>query len=345
MALITIQSERKLGVTIGSRLQWPDEEYIKIARIAESLGYHSFILGESWGRDPFTLLTMMAMNTNRILLGVGITGMWARTPALLAQTATSLDTISKGRFILGLGTGNRLLAEQWHGAQPERPLRRMREFIEIMRMAWRGEPLQYQGQIFKLDGRFTLAFRGPREHIPIYMGTSGPKLTELAGEIADGWMPARTDIYQLDVLKSHLDTGARRAGRDPSTLEISPSIPTVVSGDAESARQRGKETLALYVGGLSIEVYELMIRYGFKEEANAIRDAWGRGDHKAAAIAVSDEMLDHLVIAGSAEHCRKQLQVCYAGGMDCPRLSFDETTPIDEVYATLEALAPITSTP
>lgn len=340
MAIATDQKDRKLGISLGSRLQWSDKEFIEVAQTAESLGYHSLYLAESWGRDQFTLLTMMALNTSRILLGTSITGMWARSPAALAQTATSLDTIANGRFILGLGTGNLLVVEQWHGIKPERPLRRMREFIEIMRMVWRGEPLQYQGQIFKLDGRFAIAVKGPRESIPIYIGASGPKLSQLAGELADGWLPTLTDIYQVDILKSELHIGAQRAGRDPDTIDISPSIPTVVGDNVELARQRGKDRLALYVGGLSDKYHELMIRYGFKQEADAIKGAWSRSDQKAAAAAVSDEMLDHFTIIGNAEYCRKQFEVCYASGMDCPQISFVETTPFEEVYRTLQALAP-----
>ena len=340
MAIATDQKNRKLGLSLGSRLQWSDEEFIKVAQMAESLGYHSLHLAESWGRDQFTLLAMIARSTDRILLGTSITGMWARSPAALAQTASSLDTIANGRFILGLGTGNLLVVEQWHGIKPERPLRRMREFIEIMRMVWRGEPLQYQGQIFKMDGTFTSAVKGPRERIPIHVGASGPKLTQLAGELGDGWLPTHTDIYRLDVLKSQLDIGAQRAGRDPNTIDISPAFPTVVGDDIEPARQRGKEHLALYVGGLSDKYHELMIRYGFKEEADAIKDAWGRGDHKAAAAAINDEMLDHFAIMGNVEHCHKQFEVCYASGMDCPRISFAETAPLEDVYRTLEALAP-----
>ena len=283
---------------------------------------------------------MVALNTSRILLGTSITGMWARSPAALAQTASSLDTIANGRFILGLGTGNLLVVEQWHGIKPERPLRRMREFIEIMRMVWKGEPLQYQGQIFKLDGRFTMAVKGPRERIPIYIGASGPKLTQLAGELADGWLPTHTDIYQVDILKSQLDIGAQRAGRDPNTIDISPSVPTVVGDDVEPARQRGKGPPGPVRGWPQRQVSRADGPVWLQEGGRCHKGCVEQGDHKAAAAAVSDEMLDHFTIIGNAEHCRKQFEVCYASGMDCPRISFAETAPLEDVYRTLETLAP-----
>jgi alkanesulfonate monooxygenase SsuD/methylene tetrahydromethanopterin reductase-like flavin-dependent oxidoreductase (luciferase family) len=334
------QLNRKLGVSLGSRLQWSDEEFVRVAQLAEKLGYDSLLLAESWGRDHFTVLSLMAKNTSRILLGTSITGLWARSPAALAQTASSLDTMAGGRLILGLGTGNLLVVEQWHGLKPERPVRRMREFIEIMRMIWRGERMKYEGEIFKLDGTFTPAYKGPRDYIPIYIGASGPKLTQLAGEISDGWMPTHVDIFKLDVLRSELDIGAQKAGRDPSNISITPGIATVVSDNPGPARERAKGRLALYVGGLSDKYHELMIRYGFKIEADKIRAAWKKEDYSSATTAVSEEMLDHFVIVGNAEHCQKQLEVCYSSGIDHPRIALDESTPMEDVYKSLEILAP-----
>ncbi|MBI2165601.1 MAG: LLM class flavin-dependent oxidoreductase [Chloroflexi bacterium] len=330
----------RVAIALGSRNVQSNEEIIKLAQAAESLGYEAAFSGESWGRDLVTILTMVALNTKRIKIGTSIAGVWARTPALMAQTAASLDSISGGRLILGLGTGNLSLVQGWHGEPASRPTRRTREYVEIVRMILRGERLKYDGQIFKIDGQFQLAFRGPRDHIPIYIGSAGPKMTELAGEIGDGWMPTHSDIFQFHVMKEDFVKGCRRAGRDPDTIDVIPSIPAWVTDDVEFARSKFREHRAMYVGGLSDRYYQLMGRFGFKDEAERIRAAWAGGDRKAAAAAVSDAMVDHFSIIGTPEHCRKQLEACWAAGMHMPRISMFESMPTKDMYRTLEALAP-----
>ena len=330
--------KQRVAIALGSRSVHSKEDLIKLAQTAEALGYEAAFFGESWGRDLVSLLTLVALNTKRIKLGTSIAGVWARSPALMAQVAVSLDDISGGRLILGLGSGNLSLVEGWHGLPPDKPVQRTREYIDIVRMGIRGEPLKYDGQFFKPNGRFQLAFKGPRDRIPIYVGSAGPKMTELAGEISDGWMPTHPDIFQFDIMKEDLAKGAERVGRDPDSFDIIPSMPACVDEDG-SARETFRKHRAMYIASLSDRYYKQMERFGFKEEADHIKAAWDKGDYDAAAAAVTDEMVDHASIIGRPDHCRKQLEACWAAGMHMPRISVLEPD-LKKVYRTMEVLAP-----
>jgi alkanesulfonate monooxygenase SsuD/methylene tetrahydromethanopterin reductase-like flavin-dependent oxidoreductase (luciferase family) len=330
--------KQSVAMSLGSRSTHSKEEIIKLAQAAESLGYEAIFFGESWGRDLVSLMTMVALNTKRIKLGTSIAGVWARTPGLMIQTALSLDDICNGRLILGMGSGNLSLVKDWHGLPANQPVQRTREYIDILRMGIRGEKLQYEGNFFKLDGRFQTAFKGPRDYIPIYIGSAGPKMTELAGEISDGWMPTHSDILKFDLMKEDFAKGAKKANRNPNDFEVIPSMPACVDEDG-TARQRFRENRALYIAGLSDRYYKLTQRFGFGEEADRIKDAWDRGDYKAAANAVSDEMIDRSSIIGTPDHCRKQLEACWNAGMHMPRISV-VNPDLKVVYKTMEVLAP-----
>ncbi len=341
MAPADITNNKRVSICFGSRILWSDEELIKVAQAAESLGYETIFMAESWGRDVFTLLTLLALNTKRIKLATGIAGIWARSPTMTAQTAASLDNMSDGRFILGLGTGNPLVVEEWHGQEFKRPLQRTREFTEIVRMVISGQRLDYQGKLFKFNGSFQPVNKGPRDRIPVYIAAIGPRLTELAGEIADGWMPVYAVLPKFHILKGHLDIGAQRAGRDPSAIDIALCIVTCVDEDEEWARLQFRERLALRVGGMGDRYHDLMCRSGFKEEADGIRATWTQGDHKRAAALVTDEMVDNMTIIGKPELCRERLETCYSVGVNMPILSFLDHLPLKVVYRSLEALAPL----
>lgn len=333
----------RISISFGSRITWSDEELINVAQAAESLGYEGIYIAESWGRDHITLLTMLALNTKRIKLGTGVTGTSARTPATMAQTASSIDSISNGRFVLGLGPGNPLLIEEWHGVPFTKPVKLMREFTDVVRMVWSGKHVEYDGEFFKLGGKIQSVYSGPNEQIPIYHAAIGPKLIELAGEIADGWMPTHTDFTRFDVLKKHLEIGAKRAGRTIDDIDIACGFMSCVDDDEDWARLRSKERLALYIGGLSDRYHNLMTRFGYGEEADRIQSAWVKGDEKAAAAAVTDEMVDNITITGTPEHCRKQLEASYEAGINMPIVSMNDGVPLKSVYKALEALAPASS--
>ena len=207
-----------LGVAIGSRRDVSTEEIVSMARLADRLGYASVWVGESWGRDAFTLLTMIACHTTNVRLGTGIVPVYSRTPALLAQTAASLDAISNGRAILGLGTSGRLVIEQWHGEKFDRPLLRTREYIEIIRMALAGERVNYDGRYYQVQ-RFRMATEPVQERLPIYVASLGPKNLELTGQLADGWLPTWVDVLRLPEMREQVVRPAVAAGDKRRTLQ------------------------------------------------------------------------------------------------------------------------------
>lgn len=330
----------RMAVGIGSRIQWSNDEIIKIAQDAEALGYDTICVAESWGRDQVTILAMLAMHTSRVKLATGITGTWARSPGCMGQTAISLDTLSNGRFVVGVGSGNPLPVQHWHGATFTKPLTRMREFIEVMRQVWSGQPLQYDGEFYHPGGRYPAAFKGPRDHIPVYVASIGTKAIEMTGELADGWMPVHVDVENFQVLKQHLDAGARRAGRDPSLIDISAGAQTCVDDDEERARIQVKNRLGWYIGR-GYRYRDLMARYGFADEAERIRLAWDSGGLEAATRAVTDQMVDRLGIAGTPEQCRRQIQRYYAAGIHQVQISLQENVTLESARRTIEALAPV----
>ncbi|MEZ4547320.1 MAG: LLM class flavin-dependent oxidoreductase [Thermodesulfobacteriota bacterium] len=170
---------------------WPDikpGELVEFARLAEGLGYHSIWVPEMWGRDAFSILGLLAANTTRIKLATGIVPVFSRAPSVIAQTIATLDEISGGRMILGLGTSGPAVIENWHGMKFKKPLQRTREYVEIIRMILSGGKVDYDGEIFKLKG-FRLQFSPPRPDIPILVAAIGPKNIRLTGEVADGWIP------------------------------------------------------------------------------------------------------------------------------------------------------------
>ena len=184
------------GLFIETSPDISNADMIAVAQRADALGYHSLWTGESWGRDLFTVLTMLACNTQTVKLGTGIATVFSRTPAIIAQSIASLDSISEGRAILGLGTSGRIVIENWHGLPYKKPLARTREYIEIIRQALAGEQVNHQGELFQLS-RFRMTARPVQQKVPIYLASLGPKNLELTGQIADGWLPAWIDGNQL----------------------------------------------------------------------------------------------------------------------------------------------------
>ena len=328
----------RIGLTLPRTEDLPRQEIIEVVRQAEALGYDSVWVGESWGRDGFTWLTQLACHTSRIKLASGIATVYSRSPALIAQTVASLDEISAGRVILGLGTSGPIVIENWHGIPFDRPLRRTREYIEIIRLILRGERVNYQGDIFQLKG-FRLPFAPVRPEIPIYVASLGPQNLRLTGELADGWLPIYLDASHLQDFQRDLARGAEKAGRPLSAVDVAPYILACVSEDVEAARGLVRSHLAYYIGGMGTFYANLIARYGFQDEVNRVREAWGKGDRKAAAGQVSDAMVAHMAICGRPNEGRAQLEKYRAAGVTLPIVSFAHGASRDMIRQTLEGLA------
>ena len=330
------------GLFMHSTPDISNADLITVARRADALGYHSFWTGESWGRDVFTVLTMVACHTQSLRLGTGIATVFSRTPALLAQSIASLDSISEGRAILGLGTSGRIVIENWHGLPFKKPLARTREYIEIIRQALAGETVNHQGQFFNL-ARFRMNAHPVQHPVPIYLATLGPKNLELTAQVADGWLPAWVGHNQLSGLKEQMANSASKAGRDISDITVAPYLLCYSADTPEEIDEgatRLRSHLAYYIGGMGEYYHGLFSRSGYSVEADAIRDAWAAGNRGKAAAAVSDSMLDNICILGSSAECRKKLETLRSAGVDMPIINFPNGSSLPEMLRTLEALAP-----
>jgi coenzyme F420-dependent oxidoreductase len=328
----------RIGLTLPRTEDIPRHEIVEVVQQAEALGYESVWVGESWGRDGFTWLTQLACHTKTIKLATGITPIYSRSPALIAQTVASLDEVSEGRVILGLGTSGPIVIENWHGVAFDRPLRRTREYIEIIRLVLSGERVNYKGEIFQLKG-FRLPFTPPRASVPIYVASLGPQNLRLTGELADGWLPIYLDAGHLPRFRQELARGAQKAGREVTAVDVAPYILSCVAADGEAARSLVKAHLAYYIGGMGTFYANLIARYGFEDAVQRVREAWGKGDRRAAAGHIPDEMAARLAICGSPSEGRAQLARYRAAGVTLPIISFAHGASRQMIRQTLESLA------
>lgn len=333
---------QQIALTFSSRDNNDDSDLIAVAQAADSLGYHSFWTGESWGRDAFTVLTMLACNTRRIGLGTGIVTVYSRTPGLIAQSIASLDCISNGRAILGLGTSGRIVIEDWHGVKFDHPVSRTREYIEIVRMALAGGRVNYDGRFYRLQ-RFRMGVSPVQERIPIYVASLGQRNLELTGELADGWLPIWTHYEKLPEIKKPLMHALVAAGRQPAEMTTSPQILCCASDDPETvadAFRQARAHMAFYIGGMGQYYYDLFCRYGYQAAGDAVRRAWAEGDRQAAANAITDEMVDSITAIGNPDESRRKMERFRSHGVDMPIVAFPHGTERGTMLGTLEALAP-----
>ena len=329
---------KPLGLTVGLREgHGAREELIEKIKVAEDVGIDSVWAGEAWGRDAVTLLTQIALNTSRVRLGTSILPIFGRSPALLAMTMATLDEISGGRVILGLGTSGARVIEHWHGERYDKPLTRMREYIEIFNKIIAGERLNYDGELFKLNLGFRLQFEPVRSKIPVFIASLTPKSIRLTGEIADGWMPIHWPRHAFPRAINLLREAAQKAGRDPYSITVAPSMRVYVTDDWEQAALRERQTLAFYIGRMGVFYKEMLTRNGYPEEVEACLAAWERRDAEGAARAISDDMVNDIAAIGSLDECRRKLDEFRAAGVDMPIIAMPEG-PKQRVAEVLEAL-------
>jgi len=308
------------------------------AVLAEGLGYSCLSMGESWGEDALTSLAQLAAVTRRIRIGTSIVPVFARSPANLAMAALNLDRMSEGRFFLGLGTSGRLVIEDLHGETFARPLTRMREYIDILRKASRGEPLDHEGEFFRTK-RFKLRVPPYRATLPIYVAALSPASLRLTGELADGWLPIFLAPGRMAEAAAELRAGAEAAGRAARDIAISPQVSIYVTDDVAAARDRERPHIAFYIGGMGVFYHQYMQRIGFGAEADRVRHAYQSRDREGAARLVTDEMVDSMTLIGSPKQCRDQMQGYFDAGVREIRLVFNE--PDGESYLrALRAMAP-----
>jgi F420-dependent oxidoreductase-like protein len=305
----------RLGLTLGYAPPGTNPtELVELAVEAESLGYDSAWVAEAWGTDAVTVLSWLGARTTTLKLGAGILQIPARTPAMTAMTAATLDLMSGGRFLLGLGTSGPGVAEGWHGQPFGKPLGRTREYVEIVRAALRRQALEHHGEHYDIpfgDHRpLKLMARPLRDAIPIYLAAIGPKNVELATEIADGWLPIWISPERLrDVFGDAL--AAAPPGFDVAAF----SVPVALDDDVQAARDFLKPVLALYVGGMG-EFYNALVgRYGYEQEGRRIRELYLGGKKLEAIAAVPDALVDEVALVGPRERIADRLDAWRDSGV------------------------------
>jgi F420-dependent oxidoreductase-like protein len=340
----------KLGVNVGYwGLGLTSEQQLEIVQEAERIGYDSVWAAEAYGSDTATVLAWLAAGTERIHLCSGIFQMPARSPAMTAMTAATLDQLSGGRFRLGLGPSGPQVSEGWHGVRFARQLQRTREYVDVVRMALRRERLEYHGETIELplpDGpgkALKLTISPVQEEIPIYLAAIGPKNIALTGEIADGWLPVFLAPDHLDVLMAPLEEGAQRAGRTLDDFDIAPTVNVLISDDVEAARDAMRPILSLYVGGMGSReknFYNALVRrYGFEDAAREVQDLYLDGKKEEAAAALPAELIDTVTLCGPEDRVRDRLAV-YAqagvGTLGVSPMAFDAESRLEQLKLVAE---------
>ena len=316
----------KLGVHIGYwGLGLSSEDQLAIVQEAERLGYDSVWTAEAYGSDAATILAWIAAQTTTIKLGSAIFQMPGRSATMTAMTAATIDQLSNGRMLLGIGPSGPQVSEGWHGVRFAKQLQRTREYVEVLRLAFSRERVVYDGETIQLplpDGpgkALKLTIAPVQDEIPIYLASIGPKNTELTGEIGDGWLPTIVSPEHMDVLTEPLRIGAERAGRSLADIDIAPTVNANITDDQAGARDAMRPFLALYIGGMGSKkknfYNEVVQRYGFQDAAAKVQDLYLDGKKDEAAAAIPDELIDSVSLCGSADRVREQLRLYRAAGV------------------------------
>ena len=322
----------RLGLNIGYYGTAIADNF-SLIELVEDLGYDSVWTAEAYGSDALTPLAWIAARTERIRVGSAVFQMPARTPAMTAMTAATIDQMSHGRFLLGLGVSGPQVVEGWHGRAFGKPLQVTREYVEIVRrILARDQPVEFAGTYYELPyrgddatglGKPLKSMIGPtNSELPIYLAAIGPRNVELTAEIADGWLPVfyspeRSASQYGPLLRSGFD-----ASGDPAKAEhfdIAPTVTALITDDVESGRLQMKPQLALYIGGMGAKgrnfYNDLARRYGFEEAAETIQDLYLAGKKMEATMAVPDELVDEVCLVGSAEAVTDRLEAWKASGV------------------------------
>ena len=318
----------KLGVHIGYwGLGLTSEDQLAIVQEAERLGYDSVWAAEAYGSDTATILAWLAGQTSTIRLAAGIFQMPGRSAAMTAMTAATIDQLSNGRMILGIGSSGPQVSEGWHGVRFAKQLARTRDYVAVLRMALARERIEYKGETLELplpDGpgkALKLTITPVQERIPIFIAAIGPKNTQLTGEIADGVIPTLFSPEHVSVMRDELQQGVERAGAGKTLddVEIAPQVQVYIGDDVDAARDLMRPFIALYVGGMGSREQnfynQLVRRYGFEDAAQQIQDLYLEGRKDEAAAAIPGELIDAVSLCGPRELVRERLAAYREAGV------------------------------
>jgi 5,10-methylenetetrahydromethanopterin reductase len=313
----------RLGFSLGSLLSV--EEIFDCTKVLNNYSADSIWIPETWGMDCCSVLSNVSNITKKPKLGSSIINIYSRSPALIAMSAVTLDTLSNGRFILGLGTSSKPIVEDWHGLEFMNPLQRMREYVNIIRLIISGEKVLYDGKFFHMKN-FGLLIHPPRKKIPIYLAAINQKMVDLTWEIADGV------IFYLRPLQELKKTIEKMQAR--KKIDVACQLITCVSDDSEKAIIRAKQTIAFYVSVGKI-YREFLASNGFQKETMAIFDEYEKNGLKDNYRFVTDKMMTSLSASGNPQDVRKKIQEFADTGIDLPILQFN---PVGNVKKSFELL-------
>lgn len=323
-----MQVSISVGSAYSSGDNWP--ELVDFVTGAEALGVDEVWSAEAWGTDAVVPLAYLAARTSRVRLGTGIIQISSRVPAMIAMTAQTLDTVTGGRFMLGLGVSGPQVVEGLHGAAFDRPLTRLRETVEIIRLALSGEKLEYAGKYHVLprpggEGKALRLAQRPRPDLPIYLATLGPRAMELTGELADGWLGTSFIPEQAEVFLAPMRAGAGKAGRSLDDLRIQVASGFVMDDDVERLIEARRPAMAFQLGAMGSartnfynQAYQ---RAGYAEDALAVQTLWVQGKREEAVRRVPDEMILKSGIIGNEAMVRERLRVYRDAGVTGIRLA------------------------
>jgi coenzyme F420-dependent oxidoreductase len=310
------------------------------AHEAETLGFEYVSMGEATGWNVAPVLTVIAERTESIGIANDVFSPWGRSPALLAQTALTLHEVSGGRYRMGLGPSSPAITERWHGFAFERPLRRVREAIDIVRQVYTEGKLAYEGELFDVPDGLGYDRSLPEEPPRIDLATLGPKATEMTGRFANGWVPQLFTVEGLEERLSDLHRGAELGGRDPGDLRVSPIVRTFASEDRERAREGARSMVAFLVGAYGPFYGKSVAEQGFEGAVADIRTAWEDRDTGAMSAACPDELLDAVAACGTPEEVRERARTFLdVEGVDAYRLGFVSGMSEEEKRLTMETVA------
>ncbi len=338
----------KLGLNLGYWGMGGDADNLVLAQEADRLGYSVVWNAEAYGSDSPTVLAWVAAQTSRIDVGSAIMQIPARTPTMTAMTAATLDTLSGGRFRLGLGVSGPQVSEGWHGVPYAKPLARTREYVDIVRMALSRQRVRYAGATYTLplpDGpgkALQLTVRPVREQIPIYLAAIGPKNLELAGEIADGWLAVFFAPQFAHQQLGYLAAGRARSGKTLEGFDVVPTVPLVVGEDVDACAEPVRNYAALYIGGMGSREQnfynDLAVRMGYAQEAADVQRRYLSRDYAGAAAAVPAQFVDSTSLLGPPKRIVERLSDFAEAGVTTLAVTAFGAT-LDERVAALKTAA------
>ena len=316
----------RLGLNLGYQTAWSTPaDHLAMAQEADRLGYAVVWAAEAYGSDTVSMLAWIAGQTTQIDLGAAVMQIPARTPAMTAMTAGTIDALSGGRFRLGLGVSGPQVSEGWHGVRFGKPLGRTREYVEIVKMALAREPVSFAGEHFTLplpDGpgkALRLGFHPPRAAVPIYLAAVGPKNLELAGEIADGWLAIFFAPDAAGEYLQHIERGRASQGLGLTGFDVAPTVPVVIGDDVARCADVIRPYAALYVGGMGSREQnfynQLAVRMGYADEAATVQDLYLAGKKAEAAAAVPHDFIERTSLLGNKIQIKERIKQYAAAGV------------------------------